>query len=872
MTTYLSAHRHTLVALAVLVALTLLFFRPVIFSAMHYATADVRETAGAIAPLDAALKQGTYPLWNSYLFSGMPSYASVMFVPYTPASLIDLVANLPFAPPRRFALALHSLLAALGVFVYLRWHKTNVAPALLGGLAFQFSIDLVGMATGGHDTKLETIAYLPWALWSVERLLALPTPARAATLALVLGLQLLSAHVQMAYYTWLAIGLYAAYWTICGIPFTVWNNFTNLSFRGAVFAPRNLVIAVTRFPPALAGGARVASLEMTRGLRRHISALIWLLAALIAGLALAAALCLPIANYTAYSIRGGAGGLATERAVQWSLPPWELLTFIAPHLFGFGDVTYWGGLPFTSAGLYSGIIVLALAIVAVIKRPTHPSGVTANAAYMSIAERPTHPSGVTATAADTPTTEPPNHPTTQPSNYPTTQPSNYLLLLALVSILLACGNYIDPLYSLLRTFLPLYNAFRAPTLALVLAEFALAALAGLGAQKILDARTGAPSWLWRGAGALVLGAILMTLLSDPLFALMQPLYANAPMSDPIFRQALDLARLQMLLRDVWMIAFLLGSAALLIWLYLNKRLDKPAFAALLIALVVTDLWRVGSELNHPQPLAALQESPATDAVARWLRSDAGLFRVLPLQHLFGDNRWAAYDIYSAGGYHGAKMRLYQNFLDAFELPTEANPRALALLNVRWLLSPDPLDVPGVELVDRAALIYNGLATNVLIYRNTNALPRAWLAETYRLVQDEAAALAALQTDNFDPAREVVLIAPPSREPRPGAEAQVVVENYRLHEITLRVQADTPRVLVLSEVYYPQGWQATVDGVAAPILQADYLLRAVALDAGDHQVVFRFEPWDVRVGLAISIAAALVIALGFAVAVRERFGP
>jgi hypothetical protein len=799
---YSSEHRETLAALGVLIGLTLLFFRPVIFSGMHYITPDVREPAGATAPLSAALREGTFPLWNPYILSGMPSFASLMLVPYLPASWIDLIGNLLFTPPRRFALVFHFLLAGLGTFVYLRWHKADVAAALLGGLAFQFSVDLVNMAASGHDTKLMTLAYLPWALWSVERLLAHATPARSATLALVLGLQLLSTHVQMAYYTWLVVGLFVLYWSG-----RLWLHRQN-------------------------------GLGDRRAMARRLA---WLGAALIVGLALSAVIYLPVVNYAPYSIRGGAGGLAAERAGQWSLPPWELLTFVAPHLFGFGDVTYWGALPFTNAAFYSGIIVLALATVAVCS--------TLRSHYHPITQSPNH--RITHLLSHAP------------------PPIPFLILLTFVSLVLACGDYLGPIFTLLRTSLPFYNAFRAPTMALALAEFALAVLAGLGAHRILTARRAAPGWLARAAGGLALVAILTIALGDWLFALIRPLYPSLPSLDAAAQQALDRARFQMMLRDTWMIAFCLGGAALLTWGYLSVRIGKLTFAALLIALMIADLWRVDSELNHPQPFAALREPPTTAAVAQLLRSDSDLSRVLPLQHLFNDNRWAAYSIFSAGGYHGAKLQFYQNFLDAFGLPNQVNPRALALLNVRWVLSPDALDLPGLKSVEQATLVYNGMPTNVRIYRNTGVMPRAWLVDAYRTVKDDAAALDAIGAGDFDPAREVVLLMPPSIEPRPGAPGQAVVENYALHEIVLRVRADTPRLLVLSEVYYPRGWQALVDDVPAPILPADYLLRAVALEAGEHRVVFRFDPWDVRIGLWISLAAALVVALGYVIAVRQR---
>jgi uncharacterized membrane protein YfhO len=109
------------------------------------------------------------------------------------------------------------------------------------------------------------------------------------------------------------------------------------------------------------------------------------------------------------------------------------------------------------------------------------------------------------------------------------------------------------------------------------------------------------------------------------------------------------------------------------------------------------------------------------------------------------------------------------------------------------------------------------------------------------------------------------------ELRLGTSGSVKIIDYQLHSITLQMQADAPRLLVLSEIFYPEGWQAYVDGERVPILQAYYALRAVALDAGEHRVEFRFEPWDVRVGLIVTSSAALLIAAAYALPplVRRR---
>jgi hypothetical protein len=299
------------------------------------------------------------------------------------------------------------------------------------------------------------------------------------------------------------------------------------------------------------------------------------------------------------------------------------------------------------------------------------------------------------------------------------------------------------------------------------------------------------------------------------------------------------------------------------------RVGATVLVALLVLLTVVDLWQIDGALNHPQPRAAVDKALEAGEVAQFFQADPDLFRILPVGSLFADNRWPAHDVFTAGGYRPAKLRVYQEFLDAFGLPDQVNARALALLNVKYVLSLQPLETPGLEPVGWTTLVYGGQPTQVAIYRFTEALPRAWLVGEYRLATDGEAVLDMLRSSDFDPARTAVLFEHPDVEPKSGAGGSVEITDYQLHTIAMQVQADTPRLLVLSEVYYPGGWQAYVDGERVPILRADYALRAVALDAGEHRVEFRFEPWDVRVGLIVSIVAALLIVAAYVLPLLVR---
>jgi membrane protein YfhO len=136
-----------------------------------------------------------------------------------------------------------------------------------------------------------------------------------------------------------------------------------------------------------------------------------------------------------------------------------------------------------------------------------------------------------------------------------------------------------------------------------------------------------------------------------------------------------------------------------------------------------------------------------------------------------------------------------------------------------------------------------------IYQNTNAFPRAWVVGNYQVITGEAA-LIALAEGRVDLRATVVLAEEPSIKPAPGDSAQVAIERWQQKEMVMSVELDRPGILVVSEAYYPD-WKATVDGAPAPVLRANYAFRAVALAAGRHQIVMRYDDSLLRKGASIS---------------------
>ncbi len=290
-------------------------FHEVAWRGLVFLAADYEAPSYFAAAGKRALAAGEYPLWNPYLFLGMPSYASLCFTPWVfpPAEVLAWLGRLPLTPPLVWLLVYY-VLAGYGVFVLLRALGCGFWPAWLGGALFMLTPHLVSMGVFGHGSKLASVAFLPWLLWAALRLRhARRRLAWTALLALLVGLQLLRGHPQIGFYGLVMLALFAAVEILA-------------SLRQA--AERR---AALRFAAALG-------------------------AALALGGALAAVLLLPVRGYAPDSIRGRAagGGATYEFATGWSQSPGEVATFVLPAAFGFGEATYVGSMPFTNFPHYLG--------------------------------------------------------------------------------------------------------------------------------------------------------------------------------------------------------------------------------------------------------------------------------------------------------------------------------------------------------------------------------------------------------------------------------------------------------------------------------------------------------------------------------------
>ncbi len=808
----LSAHPHV-IALFIYCILIGIFFFEVLFSGKTFLSPDAQAPMALSAPLQKVYyEKNEVPLWLPHIFGGMPSFGSLIYTPlvYLPAAVFDAISRV--VPIRIIVFhILHYLLAGMGTYFFLRRRGVSFGPALLSGAAFMFIPYLITMEVFGHGSQMMTTAYLPFAMWAVDRLFDKRDLLSLGLAGLILGLQLQRGHVQISYYILTTLGGYWLYTII-----TRWR------------AQRRQEI----LPLSLYFGA-----------------------ALIIAAALAAILYLPLQEYTPYSIRGaqsilqkpGDSSMGFDYATQWSFSPGEMMTFILPSFYGFGGQTYWGNMQFTDYPNYMGIVMLVMAIAAIVWR------------------RPL---------------------------------SGFFAVVSLIALLISFGKHFSPLYRLLYEALPYFNKFRVPVMILVLVQFSVAVLAGLGLEALLEKLRSADRSLEAKrrviaknlllvTGIIVFIALVASVAHETFAAVMQDIYPDR--YEPQDQAQLDAARVAMLLGDLWMLALVLGGSLVLVALAFRKKIGQTTLIIGLGILSLIDLWKVDFKINKPQSEREQEAILSPDQAALFLKSDSMLFRIFPAE-LFGENRWAAHDIQSIGGYHAAKPRAYQDFLDASginnfsakyfrritspegrpaqeavpleEIPAKERRRdlwLLDLLNVKYVLSVFPLHEPNFSLRAETQYDYHGQIIPLLIYENKNFLPRPYFVGGFEAIANPKEALDRLLSGDLNPHQSVILEATPGIVPEPDSTSSVRVAHYGLNDIDVHTQSRSPQMLVLSDNYYPVGWSAYVDDQPVTTYRANFCFRAVAVPAGSHRVEFRMQSRGFSLGLWITAAGVLAIA-------------
>ncbi len=499
-----------------------------------------------------------------------------------------------------------------------------------------------------------------------------------------------------------------------------------------------------------------------------------------------------------------------QQAVEFDLAPHRLITFVIPHFYGNDPGNYWGPPSLTENFGYVGVAGLALALVGLL-----------------IWRRE--------------------------------KIVRFAAVLAAAGILLSLGDW-TPFHGWFYELVPGYDKVRAPGRFLFLVDFGLAILAAYGVQTLSRPF----GWRLRPALTLILALTALTTVGLAFIAL--PIaYVNLftlRTLDPDVASYLGVAAGSAALAGVF------ALIVLAIFLAYRLRLSAPrTLAGAITILLAIDLLVAGAGFNPSpdDPSYRTQYPPALE----FLKVQPGLFRIDTVTGI--DDVWKP----DSAALHGLDSiwGVFNPFtIDDYywywktHIPNRSS-HLYDMLNVRYLLAPPDVDLDR----DKFVRVFDQDST-IHVFENNRAMPRAWLVGEEIVVDSRDGVLAAIKTEGFDPRRQVVLERPSGLAlAGPGSGQTVTISNHSPNRISLVSESDRPSVLVLSEVYYP-GWQAIVDGQPSPILRANWAFRAVALEAGRHEIDLRFRPTSLLAGAAISgiawmLAFAFLIA-GPAIALRR----
>jgi len=321
--------------------------------------------------------------------------------------------------------------------------------------------------------------------------------------------------------------------------------------------------------------------------------------------------------------------------------------------------------------------------------------------------------------------------------------------------------------------------------------------------------------------------------------------------------------------------------------YVNDRMRSNAFGAAIIGLLIIDLWWVDFKVVDPKPKVNTENYFVENDAVKFLKNDPGPFRVFPVVDDKPANWYMYHKIQNIMGYHAAKIRSYQTFLEntglearnRFGLPPflskylevvmrDGKPSLqqvsadlipperfrmdnaiIDMLNVKYLISYYPIPDQRFKRV---------VNSQPFVFENTMVLPRAYFADSIRVVKDEADFYKLMKSGDFNPARAAVLEETPEFKIGPSGQNKIEITSYDFHEIKLKAEVVEPALMVLSEIYYPAGWRAFVNGEESRVYKTNGILRSIFLKPGTHDIEFVFISDALKLGLWISFISTFIL--------------
>lgn len=758
-------------------------------------------------------------LWTNSMFSGMPTYlistpAAKNLIKYF-HSLISLNHVRPISFLFVYLLGFYLALLLFGVDPWL---------SMLGALAYGFSTYFLIIIGVGHTTKVMALGYMPVIVAGVYYALNKKILLGAAVTGFFLALQLLVNHLQITYYTLLIILILGLFQLVVAI-------------RKKEIIPFGKNILVLLVAVLLAVGTNITNIWTTL-------------------------------EYGNYSTRGESEltgdsenkttGLDKDYILNdYSYGLLESFNLFIPNFVGGSHSTPLGINSETYDQLRNMNVPNAKQIVEQFPAYWGPQRSTAGPVYLGAVVIFLFFFG---------------------AFYYKHYIKWWLVVATILAIALAWGKHFMPLSDFFIDYVPGYNKFRTVSMILVIAAFTAPLLGFLGLNKLIQDGKDRDEFIRALKYSVILagGIALLFSLFPGLLNFRAPgdqelIGAGWP-ADLV--ESIRNDRKAFLQRDAFRsLVFVLLTAGLLLLVHTNK-IKKPWFFVILGLLILVDLWTVDRRFVNDDDFRSKRETNepylATQADQMILQDSQPYYRVLDLTASTFNSTRASYFHKSIGGYHGAKMKKYQELIE-FHISGNIQDiiNGLQSSNSQGELN-DILSRQNVlNMLNTKYVIYNGNAAPLI---NQYALGNAWFVNEFRVVETADDEIA--QLEEIDP-KKVALVHKQysdqleGLEPRIDSGDYINLQSYHPDQLTYESKSGNTSLAVFSDIFYDRGWQAYIDGEPVSHFRVDFTLRGLVIPEGSHQVEFRFRPQSYYAGEKISLASSfLIIIIFFGIVILE----
>lgn len=820
-----------LIAVLAFVLISFAYFFPADMEGRILFQHDTAAGAGAGQEAKEHYEQtGERTRWTNSLFGGMPTYQIAPSYDSTvPLQWTQKIYQL-FLP----TYVNLTFILMLGFYILLRVFGIPAWLAGLGGIMWAFSSYFFILISAGHIWKFITLAYIPPTIAGIVLAYRGRLLAGGILTAFFIALQIMSNHVQMSYY-FLFVILF-----IAGAYFEdAWRNKT---LPGFFKASAVLLVA------ALIGvAANLSNLYHTytysKETMRGKSELV----------------------QTGNAAKQTSSGLDRDYITNWSYGIGETWTLLVPNFKGgssaaplsqsetamekanpmYGSLynsfpQYFGSQPWTAGPVYVGAFVLFLFVLGcfIVKGPLKWA----------------------------------------------------LLGATFFSIVLAWGKNFMPLTDFFIDYIPMYNKFRAVSSILVIAEFTIPLLAIFALKRVLE-----EPGIWKTnkkafgiSLALTAGvALLLVIAPGSLGSGFVPAQEAQMLQNAVDQQMIPANELSGILAnlaemrgalvsaDALRSFIIIGIGCALLWLHSAGKLRRSLTVAGITALCLADMWTVNKRYLHDDqfvPRSIRTETftkTKTDELI--LQDKAPDYRVLNFAtDAFNENN-TSYWHKNIGGYHAAKLRRYQELIERHISPEmQAAYQAIAAAGGE-MDSVDASKFRVLNMLNTKYFIFPaGQQGQTVPVLNPYANGNAWFVKNVQYVNNANEEIDALKT--ILPTETAVVDARFKDVLKGTAEAykdslsSIRLTSYEPNRLVYETDNAGDGIAVFSEIYYPDGWQVTIDGQPAGLGRADYVLRTLYVPAGKHTIEMRFDPKSLHVTESIAYGALALLVIGVAAVV------